>query len=125
MRKVGGIIALTAGILGVCGAAFTLVFGGLGASFKAADADTVFGLWWGGLAFSFLTIILGAVTMGSEGRVPGALLVVCAIAGAFWGGPVVAIFMALAAAGGMLAVVRKRKMTSPQKMIRSESWRTE
>lgn len=114
MRKAGGIIALISGIFGVCSAGFTLVFGGLGASFKAADADTVFGLWWGGIAFSFLTIILGVVTMRAKSRVPGALLVVCAIAGAFWGGPIVAIFMAFTAAGGMLAVVGKRETSAPQ-----------
>ena len=98
MRKVGGIIALTAGIFGVSAAGITLVFGGLGASFKAADADTVFGLWWGGIAFSFLAIILGVVAMRAKGWVPGALLVACAIAGALLGGPLVAIFMAFAAA---------------------------
>ena len=60
---------------------------------------------WGGVAFSFLTIILGAVAMGAKGRVPGVLIVVCAVAGAIMGGTLVAIFMALAGIGGLLAAI--------------------
>ena len=112
MKKAGGIIALVAGIFGVLAAGFTLFTGGLGAAFEAEGADTVIGLGWGGVLFSFLTIILGAVAMGAKGRVPGVLLIVCAIAGAILGGTFVAVFMALAAVGGILAVVGRRETTS-------------
>ena len=113
MKKVGGIIALIAGVLGVCGAGITLVFGGLGAVFEVEGMDTVIILWWGEVLFSFLIIILGAIAMGAKGRMPGMLLIVCAIVGAILGGTFVAIFMVFAAAGGMLAVVGKRKMPAP------------
>lgn len=110
MTRAGGIIALTAGVLGICGAGFTLVFGGLGAVFEAEGMDTVIVLWWVGVLFSFLIIILGAIAMRAKGRMPGMLLIVCAIVGAILGGTFVAIFMVFAAAGGMLAVVGKRRM---------------
>ena len=125
MRKVGGIIALTAGILGVCSAGLMLFVGGVGEVFGVGGMGAAIGMWWGGMAFSFLAIILGAVTMRAEDRAPGVLLVMCAIAGAFLGGPIVAVFMAFAAAGGMMALLGKRKMATPQKMIRSESRRIE
>lgn len=113
MKKVGGLIALTAGIFGVCGAGFSLVFGGLGAVFEVEDMDTVIILWWVGVLFSFLIILLGAIAMGAKSRIPGILLIVCAIVGAILGGTFVAIFMVFAAAGGMLAVVGKRKIPAP------------
>ena len=113
MRKAGGIVALIAGIFGVLAAGFTLFTGGVGAALEAEGADTVLAFGWGGLLFAFLTIVLGAVAMGAKGRVPGALLIVCAIAGAFLGGTIVAIFMALAAVGGLLAVIPPRQTTQP------------
>ena len=105
MRKAGGIIALIAGIFGVFAAGFTLFTGGLGAAFEAEGADTVVLLGWGGVLFSFLTIVLGAVAIGAKGRIPGVLIILCAIAGAILGGTLVAIFMALAGIGGLLAVI--------------------
>ena len=109
MKKAGGIIALVAGIFGVFAAGITLFTGGLGAAFEAEGADTVIGLGWGGLAFAFLTIVLGAVAMGAKGRIPGVLLILCAIGGAILGGTIVAIFMVLAAIGGILAMVGGRE----------------
>lgn len=105
MQKSGGIIGLIAGIFGVFAAIFTLFVGGIGAGLEAEGAKTVVGLGWGGVLFSFLTIILGAVAMGAKGRVPGILLMICAIAGAVLGGMIVAIFMALAFIGGLLATI--------------------
>lgn len=105
MKKAGGIVALIAGVFGVIAAGVTLFTGGIGAVFDAEGADTVIGLGWGGVAFSFLTIVLGAVAMGAKNRIPGILLIVCAVAGAILGGTIVAIFMALAVIGGILAVI--------------------
>lgn len=59
--------------------------------------------------FSFVTIVLGAVAMGAKGKVPGILLIVCAIAGAILGGTIVAVFMVLALIGGILATVGTAK----------------
>lgn len=105
MRKAGGIIGLIAGIFGVIAAVVTLFVGGLGAAFEAEGADTVIGLGWGGVLFSFLAIVFGAVTIGAKGRVPGILLIGSSIAGVLLGGTIVAIAMGLAGVGGILAVI--------------------
>lgn len=62
---------------------------------------TIVLLGWGGVAFAFLAIVLGATAIGAKGRTPG----ICAIAGAVSGGTLVAIFMALAGTGGLLAAI--------------------
>jgi hypothetical protein len=109
MQKTGGIIGLIAGIFGVPAAAITLVIGGMASAFQADGASTVVGLGGGGILFSFLCIIFGAVAMGSESRIPGALLTLCAIAGAILGGTLVAVCMALAFVGGVLATMGAKK----------------
>lgn len=109
MQKAGGIIGLVAGIFGVLAALVTLLTGGIGASVEAEGASTVVGLGWGGVAFSFLTIVLGAVAMGAKSKTPGLLLMLCAIAGAILGGMLVAICMVLAFIGGLLATVCTKK----------------
>jgi len=105
MQKAGGIVALVAGIFGVLAALFTLMVGGMASAFEAEGASTVIGLGWGGVLFSFLTIVLGAVAMGAKTRIPGALLIISSILGAVLGGTIVAIFMVLAFIGGVLAIV--------------------
>lgn len=107
MQKAGGIIALVAGIFAVIAAFFTLFVGGVGGAFEAEGAETIVMLGWGGVFFAFMTIILGAVSMGAKGRTSGILLIICAISGAILGGTLVAIFMTLSAAGGLLALFRK------------------
>ncbi len=109
MQKAGGIIGLVAGIFGVLAAAITLLVGGLGSAFHAENASTVVGLGWGGVLFSFLVIVLGAIAIGAKSRLPGALLTLSAIAGAILGGTLVAVFMALAFVGGLVAMVGTRK----------------
>ncbi|WP_236020197.1 hypothetical protein [Brucella anthropi] len=77
----------------------------MGAGLEAEGASAVIGLGWGGVAFSFLTIILGAVALGAKGRLSGILLMICAIAGAILGGTIVAVFMVLAFIGGLIAAL--------------------
>lgn len=108
MTKAGGMIALIAGIFGVIAAGVTLFIGGVGAGLEADGASTVVGLGWGGVIFSFATIVLGAIVMGSTSKVPGILLIVCSILGAVLGGTLVAVFMALALIGGLLAFLGKK-----------------
>ena len=74
MKKAGGITAIIAGIIALFAAGFTLFFGGLGSVFGPEGADTVIGLGWGSMLFSFITIILGAVSISAKGRVAGILL---------------------------------------------------
>ena len=70
-------------------------------------------LTWGGVVFSFATIVLGAIAIGAKGRVPGILLIVCAILGAILGGTLVAVFMVLALIGGILATIGVKKAAKP------------
>ncbi|QIB34788.1 hypothetical protein [Ancylobacter pratisalsi] len=104
MRKAGGIVALIAGIFAVIAAFVTLMIGGTAAAFEADGSETVVLLGWGGVLFSFLVIVLAAVTMGAESRKPAVLLILCSAAGALLGGTLVAIFMALAMLGGILGL---------------------
>lgn len=113
MRKAGGIVALIAGVFGVIAAIVTLMVGGLGSAFESKGATTVLWLGWGGVAFSFLAIVLGAISMGASSRWPGSLLMLTSVAGAILGGTLVAIFMVLSFIGGLLAVIGK----SPAKLV--------
>lgn len=113
MQKAGGIIALVAGIMSVIAAIFTLFIGGMGSAFEAEGASTIIGLGFGGIAFSFLTIVLGAIAIGTQSKVPGVLLILCAIAGAYLGGTFVAVFMALALIGGVLAILGTKRKVVP------------
>ena len=115
MRKAGGIIGLIAGLCGVLAAIVTLFVGGIGGALEAEGAATVVGLGWGGVVFSFCTIIFGAVAIGGKGRLPGVLLIISAIAGAILGGTLVAIFMALAGIGGIVAVLESPARTNAGK----------
>jgi hypothetical protein len=60
MQKAGGIIGLVAGIFGVFSAFITLLVGGLASATKVPNGDTVIGLGWGGVLFSFLVIVFRA-----------------------------------------------------------------
>ncbi len=109
MKKAGGIIALVSGIFGTLAAIATLFIGGIGSAIEADGGDTVLAFGVGGIAFSFLTIVFAAVAMGAKGRVPGVLLILCAIAGAILGGTLVAVPMVLALIGGILALFGNEK----------------
>jgi len=109
MQKTGGILGLIGGIFGTFAALATLFIGGVGGALEANDAGLVVDLGLGGLAFSFLSIILGAVAIGTTGRTAGVLLTLCAIGGAILGGSLVAVCMALALVGGILATMGRRK----------------
>jgi hypothetical protein len=104
MRKAGGIIALISGVFGILAALFTLVAGGFAGAVEAQGAQTVVGLGWGGVFFSFLTIIFGSICIGAKTKIPGILLIINSILGAILGGTFVAIFMLLSLVGGILAL---------------------
>ena len=105
MEKSGGIIALIAGIFGTGAAIVTLLVGGLGSAVGAKGGSTVIGLGWGGVFFSFATLVLGAIAMGSNAKWVGKALIATSLLGAFLGGTLVAVFMVLALAGGIMAIV--------------------
>jgi hypothetical protein len=104
VRKAGGIIAIIAGVFGVLAALFTLVVGGVGSMFQADNARMVVLLGWGGLIFSSLAIVLGAVCTSARSRWPSVFLVLCALCGIVLGGMAVGVFMVLALLGGLLGL---------------------
>jgi uncharacterized protein YecT (DUF1311 family) len=104
MKKAGGIIGLISGIFGIIAGFVTLFMGGLGGAFNALGSETIVGLGWGGIGFSFLVIIFGAVSMSAKTRVPPTLLILSSIAGMILGGTLVAIVLLLGLLGGVLAL---------------------
>ena len=109
MQTSGGILGIIGGIFGFLAAIFTLFVGGVGGAVEAEGADTVVMLGWGGVLFSFLCIIFGAVVVQAKSKVPGGLLAFSAVAGAILGGTFVAVCLVLAFTGGLLAVLGTKK----------------
>ena len=105
MKKAGGIIALIAGIFGLIAAVMTLFIGGIGTAFSSSSAASVVSLGWGGIFYTFLIIIFGAMAISSTNKITGKMLVLTSVFGAILGGTLVAIFMLLSLAGGVLAIV--------------------
>lgn len=104
MYKAGGIIAIIAGIFGIFAAGFTLLFGGVASAFKADGGSTVVALGWGGVVFSFLVIVFGAISL-SRIRWAGIALILSSIFGIALGGTLVAVFMCLSLIGGILVTL--------------------
>ena len=77
---------------------FGLARGGVGAGRRLPQSCH-------GVFFAFFTIVLGAVAIGASNKIPGILLIIFSILGAFLGGTLVAIWMAIALVGGILAIV--------------------
>ncbi len=103
MGKAGGVIGIIAGIFGFIAAIVTLFLGGMGSAFEAEGAKTIVGLGWGGVLFSFLAIVFGAIAIARP-KVAGIGLIIVSILGAILGGTLVAICMVLSLFGGILAV---------------------
>ncbi len=112
MKKAGGIIGIVAGVMAVMAAFVTLFIGGVGGAFEAEGADTVVGLGWAGVFCSFLVIALGAATIAAKGKLASILLLVVSVITAVVGGTLVAIFMALAVLGSILALLDRGNATS-------------
>ncbi len=106
MNKVGGIISIIAGIFGVIAAVSTLIFGGIGSVFNAPEASTIVSLGWGGVIFSFLVIVFGALAF-SKPKFSGLAIIVSSLFGVVLGGTLVAICMALSFIGGTLTLFGK------------------
>ena len=102
MKKAGAIIALIAGIFSIFASGVTLVFGGIGSALEAEKADVVVGLGWGGVLFSFIVIVLGAISFSAQKKIVGILLILSSLAGIVFGGTLVAVFMVLSLVAGLL-----------------------
>lgn len=110
MQKAGGIISLIAGIFGIIAAFFTLLLGGIGATFGGEGANVVIWLGWGGVLFSFIVIVMGAVAINAKSRIVGIMLIISSLIGAVLGGTLVAVFMVLALIGGILVTIGIKKI---------------
>ncbi|MEB3299990.1 MAG: hypothetical protein VKO21_10965 [Candidatus Sericytochromatia bacterium] len=108
MGKAGGIIGIIAGVFGFIAAIVTVLFGGFAGAVKAEGADTVIGLGFGGILFSFLVIVSSSIAMGRP-RGGGIATILLSIAGAILGGTPVAVCMTLAFLGGVVAMFGKSK----------------
>ena len=103
MGKAGGVIGIIAGIFGLIAAVVTLFLGRMASAFETEGAKAIVGLGWGGVLFSFLAIVFGAIAIGRP-KGAGIGLIIVSILGAILGGTLVAICMALSLIGGILAV---------------------
>lgn len=105
MRRAGGALAVTAGVLGILAAQLMFVLDGMDSTPESKNFVTFVAIELGAVLLSFLTAASGAVSMSVQSKIPGALLIVAAIMAAFLGGPPVALFMAVALAGGVLVLI--------------------
>lgn len=85
MGKAGSIIGIVAGIFGIFASIFTLLFGGLSTAFEAKGSGLIVGLGWGGVVYSFLVIVFGAIAL-SKPKTGGVGLTLSSIAGIALGG---------------------------------------
>jgi hypothetical protein len=104
MRVTGGAIAVTAGIFGTIAAVLTLIIG-LASAFEAEKAVQISWSEWGAVVAAFSTVFLGAICLHARSVSAGMLLMTASVCGAVVGGMVVAVFMAVAFAGGVTASI--------------------
>lgn len=119
MHKAAGILGIIGGVLGFFAAIITLFVGGLGSAFEAEGYGTIVGLGWGGVLFSFLCIIFGALSF-TGGRVISSLLLSSAILGGILGGTLVAVCMALPFIGGVLGLFAQPDEPAKEKSYSAE-----
>ncbi len=112
MIKAGGILAIIAGILGLLAGFVTLFLGGLGSAFSANGSGAVVSFGWGGILFSLLVVIYGAIALAKP-KIGATGLILSALGGIVLGGTLVAILMVLALVGGIMAAVGKPKEVPP------------
>jgi len=112
MQNAGGVVALIGGVFGFIAAVITLLIGGIGGAAGAANANTVVGLGWGGVLFSFLVIVFGAISMGAKTKKPGIMVILSSVCGVILGGTLVAVCLSLSFVGGMLAMIGIKKITT-------------
>ena len=104
MSKVGAVIALIGGALGLHAGIFILVLGGAGGAFTNYDAKTVFILGWSGVSLSILVIALGIIAL-LQRRGADIGLILCALTGIVLVGKIVGAFLVPALIGGIVCLV--------------------
>ena len=109
MKKAGALLSLIAGIFGTIAAVVTLFVGGVAGAFGSDDASMVVGLGWGGVLFSFIVLVLGALSFSARKKIFGILLILCSISGMILGGTLVAVCLVLSLIGGILVLLGVKK----------------
>ncbi|KAF0163571.1 MAG: hypothetical protein FD157_2901 [Rhodocyclaceae bacterium] len=122
MIKAGGILAIIAGLLGLLAGVVTLFMGGLGAAFATGGASMVVGMGWGGILFSLLVVVYGAIAFAAP-RAGATGLALSAIAGMVLGGTLVAILMALALIAAVMVWLGMKKAEDGQQLVTAGRWK--
>lgn len=122
MIKAGGILAIIGGLLGLLAGVVTLFMGGLGAAFSTGGASMVVGMGWGGILFSLLVVVYGAIAFAAP-RAGATGLVLSAIGGMVLGGTLVAVLMVLALIAAVMVWLGKKKTEDGQTPVTSGRWK--
>ncbi|MBK9623355.1 MAG: hypothetical protein IPO38_02000 [Rhodocyclaceae bacterium] len=108
MIKAGGILAIIAGLLGLVAGVVTLVMGGLGEALSSDRAGLAVGMGWGGILFSLLVVVYGAISLAKP-RAGAVGLALSAIAGIVLGGMLVAVLMMLVLVAAVMVWLGRNK----------------
>lgn len=122
MIKAGGILAIIAGLLGVLAGVVTLFMGGLGAAFSTDGAGMVVGMGWGGILFSLLVVVYGAIAFAAP-RAGATGLALSAIACMVLGGTLVAVLMIMVLIAALMVGLGKPKATDGAQVVDTGRWR--
>ncbi|MDP1612795.1 MAG: DUF4352 domain-containing protein [Sulfuritalea sp.] len=122
MIKAGGILAIIAGLLGLLAGVVTLFMGGLGAAFSTSGATMVVGMGWGGILFSLLVLVYGAIALAAP-RAGATGLALSSIAGMVLGGTLVAVLMVLALIAAGMVWLGKKNSKDGQPPVASVRWK--
>ncbi len=105
LKKTGGILAISSGILAIFAAQLMFVIAGIHGTSNSASFAVLLWVELGTVVLSFLTAFLGALSMSIESKIPAGLLVIIAVLAALLGGLPVALFMTVALVGGVLVML--------------------
>ncbi|KIX14963.1 hypothetical protein [Dethiosulfatarculus sandiegensis] len=122
MQKVGGILALISGVLGVLAAMITFSFNELSGTFEAGGGNQMLGL--SELVFALLTIVFGGLAMGANSKKPGIILIICSILGIIVGGHLMVMPMVFALISGVFAAIGVPKKATASTKIQPQITRT-
>ena len=104
MESAGKIIAVTAGVLGLFSALFTLLIGGVGRAVTVWGTVRIVDYGLGGIVFSLLVIWFGSEMSGRRSPGNAGMVVLCALLAASLGGRLVRWMMMAALAGAMIGL---------------------
>jgi hypothetical protein len=109
VRRIGGIIAAIAGVIGMAAALLPLLVGNVAVVLTIDTAGHGAVTGYGVVVLSFLCTLLGIVAAGTSSRWPGISLICTTLLAVTLGGTLVAICMGFALLGGVLATIPGRR----------------